>query len=170
MWTHSFPSHFTFFPSQKWHRRRGWKQPIPMNKWRRDPISSWQSFWKRGQFIRQRSPHPWAEQPVLPAPSAFCSPSIRRGSCLERDSLGILPWDIYMDLCVWKKKKKKAGFLAKFLIFLPLPSTFFSIHRKHPALEDSSEKNGVFCSYIVFSSLVCFGFFFRDCFSTEKQN
>lgn len=48
-----FPFHF--FSSQKWHRRRGFNQPIQMNKWRRDPISSWQSFWNRGQLISRMS-------------------------------------------------------------------------------------------------------------------
>lgn len=67
------------------------------------------------------------------------------------------------------EKKKKGWVFGKVFNFLPLPSTFFSIHRKHPALEDSSEKNGVFCSYIVFSSLVCFGFFLGIVFQQRSK-
>lgn len=145
-----FPFHF--FSSQKWHRRRGFNQPIQKNKWRRDPISSWQSFWKRGQLISQRSPQLSAEQPVLPAPCVVWSssallPSTEVSAWRETPSeccsliaaksysLTSRP-AVFICICVCKKN---ASF-CKHFYFSALPSIFFPIPRKHPVLGDSAKK------------------------------
>lgn len=102
-----------------------------MNKWRRDPISSWQSFWKRGQLISRRSPLPSAEQPVLPAPrtvrlSSALLPPAEVSSWRDTSESCSLSADksygftscptIFTCIGVWKKKMP---FFANIFIFQP---------------------------------------------------
>jgi len=123
-----------------------------MNKWRRDPISSWHSSGKRGQLISQRSLRLSAEQAVLPAARVTWSSSALppaaevsawRETSLESCSLSaprsyssVARPAILVYICVCKKK---CGF-CKHFYFSALPSIFFLIPRKNPTLGDSDKK------------------------------
>lgn len=104
-----------------------------MNKWRRDPISSWQSFWKRGQLISQRSPHLSTEQPVLPAPcvawsSSALPPSAEVSTWRETplESCGLSAAKSYsfisrpaIFIYIFVFAKRKGRLLQTFLSFIP---------------------------------------------------
>lgn len=163
-----FPFHFfCCFSSQKWHRWRGFNQPIPMNKWKRDPISSWQSLWKPGQLISQRSPRFSAEQPVL-LPCAWCG----RLPSAEVGVGGRHPWKAtastqlhltasscilpYLNISVFAKKTQNCWLLQTFLFLSPLIFFPYSQETSNPR-GGQPKRNEMEISWCVFAVILGFG-------------
>lgn len=143
-----------------------------MNKWRRDPISSWQSFWNRGQLISRMSQQnslfsllrAWHGCLLLSChqlggrhpgkAAASVQLHLTASSCT-------LP---YLYIFVFVKKR-----LAFANIFMFQPS--------HPSSSSSPgniqpwgiqpKRNGSIL--VCFSSYIHIFFFFRICISTEEQ-